>query len=267
MKTLFLGDIVGKSGKEAIKRHLPQLISEFEIDFTVINVENAANGFGVTKKICHDLFDYGADALTLGNHAFDNDEVFTFIDHEPRLIRPCNYPKGTPGKGASCLTGKNGEQVLVINVLGRVFMQPFDCPFISTENQIGEAALGREFDATILDIHAEASAEKQAIGRYFDGRVTLAVGTHTHVPTADARVLPKGSAYMTDAGMCGDYDSVIGMKANEPIRRFVTGLRSKKYEPADGGGAVCGVIVESDPATGLARSVRPVRRGRGIENI
>ena len=264
MKLLFLGDIVGKSGREAVKRHLPGLIDKYGFDFTVVNAENAAGGFGVNKKICHTLFDCGVDAITLGNHAFDNDDIYKFIDSEPRLIRPCNYPKGTPGRGASVLTGPQGHRVLVINTMGRVFMPPLDCPFSAVEAQIGDAPLGDAFDAILIDVHAEASSEKQSFGFHFDGRATLVVGTHTHVPTADYRILPGGTAYQTDAGMCGDYHSIIGMQPQEPLNRFLTGIRSGRHEPATGEGSVCGVGVETDPETGLAKKIFPIRKGGAL---
>jgi metallophosphoesterase (TIGR00282 family) len=228
----------------------------------VINAENAAAGFGVTEKICNQLFELGADVLTLGNHAWDQRETLSFIDREPRLLRPANYPVGsTPGAGANLYDLPDGRRVFVMNVMGNLFMESLDDPFTAVERELAAAPLGMVADAVIIDFHGEATSEKMAMGAFCDGRASLVVGTHTHVPTADARVLPGGTAYQTDAGMCGDYDSVIGMDKEEPLRRFTTRMRSGRFEPATGDATLCGVFVETDDATGLALRCEPIRLG------
>ncbi|MEM6602927.1 MAG: TIGR00282 family metallophosphoesterase [Pseudomonadota bacterium] len=260
MKILFLGDIVGRHAREKIYDTLPGYIEAHQIDFTIINAENAAGGFGITQKISQDLFDAGADALTMGNHTWDNREIYGFIDKQPRLIRPANYPKGTPGYGASMLQSKQGMNVLVVNLLGRVFMHPvLDCPFEVIDRELIGAALGEYCDAIIVDMHAEATSEKQSIGYYLDGRVSAVIGSHTHVPTADEKILPKGTAYQTDAGMCGVYDSVLGMDKQEPLSRFTTKLNSGRYKPAEGKATLCGAIIQTDDKTGLATDIERIK--------
>ncbi|MBR9824328.1 MAG: TIGR00282 family metallophosphoesterase [Alphaproteobacteria bacterium] len=262
MRFAFFGDIVGKTGRKAVEAHLPGLRERLSLDFVVINAENAAAGFGITERIANQLFDMGADALTLGNHAWDQREALSYIEREPRLLRPANYPVGsTPGKGANLFESASGHRVLVMNVMGNLFMETLDDPFAAVERELAGAPLGEVADAVIVDIHAEATSEKNAMGVFCDGRASLVVGTHTHVPTADARVLPGGTGYQTDAGMCGDYDSVIGMDKEEPLRRFTTRMRTARFEPATGEGTLCGTFVETDPATGLARRVEPIRIG------
>lgn len=256
MKILFLGDVVGRCGRERLYQKLPDMIAKNAIDFTIVNAENAASGFGITQKIFQEMVDVGVDAITMGNHTWDNREIFGFIDKQPRLIRPANYPVGTAGRGASLLQTKDGRNVLVINLLGRVFMHPvLNCPFESLDKELEYAKLGEFCDAIIIDMHAEATSEKQALGFYADGRVSLVVGTHTHVPTADTKILPLGTAYQTDAGMCGDYNSVLGMKHHEPVQRFVTKMNSSRYTPAEGTATLCGVIVTTDDKTGLATDI------------
>ncbi len=261
MKLLFLGDVVGRAGRDAVVRELPRLRDRLSIDFAVVNGENAAGGFGITREICHDLFDAGADAITLGNHAWDQREALAFIDGEPRLIRPVNYPPGTPGKGVGLFATASGKQVLVMNALGRVFMQALDDPFAAVDRELSQARLREVADAVIVDIHAEATSEKMSMGHFCDGRASLVVGTHSHVPTADAQIFPGGTAYQTDAGACADYDSVIGMDKDEPLRRFTTGISQGRMSPANGPATVCGVYVETNDATGLAVRVEPVRVG------
>jgi 2',3'-cyclic-nucleotide 2'-phosphodiesterase len=262
MRLAFFGDIVGKTGRRAIEDHLPRVRKALQLDFVVINAENAAAGFGVTERICNQLFDLGADVLTLGNHAWDQRETLTFIDREPRLLRPANYPVGsTPGAGANLYDLPDGRRVFVMNVMGSLFMETLDDPFTAVERELAAAPLGMVADAAIVDFHGEATSEKMAMGVFCDGRASLVVGTHTHVPTADARVLPGGTAYQTDAGMCGDYDSVIGMDKEEPLRRFTTRMRSGRFEPATGEATMCGVFVETDDATGLAVRCEPIRLG------
>lgn len=261
MKLLFLGDVVGRAGRDAVVRELPRLRDRLSIDFAVVNGENAAGGFGITREICHDLFDAGADAITLGNHAWDQREALSFIDGEPRLIRPINYPPGTPGKGVGLFATASGKQVLVMNALGRVFMQSLDDPFAAVDRELSQARLREVADAAIVDMHAEATSEKMSMGHFCDGRVSLVVGTHSHVPTADAQIFPGGTAYQTDAGACADYNSVIGMDKEEPLRRFTTGISQGRMSPANGPATVCGVYVETNDATGLALRIEPVRVG------
>jgi len=265
MRILFLGDVVGRPGRECVTSLLPGLVARWSLDLVVVNGENAAGGFGITEAIYEDLLAAGADAITLGNHAFDQREALVFIERAPALVRPMNYPPGTPGRGAAIVEAKNGARVLVLNVMGRVFMDPLDDPFASLDRALDGAALGHVVDAVIVDVHAETTSEKQAIGHYCDGRATLVVGTHTHVPTADHRVLAGGTAYMTDAGMCGAYDGVIGMDKEEPLRRFTRKLASARFEPAAGPATLSGVAVETDDRTGLARRVAAVRLGAGLE--
>ncbi len=261
MRLLFLGDVVGRTGRRAVLDALPKLITRFKLDFVVVNGENAAGGFGITESITDELLSAGADCVTLGNHAFDQKEALVFIARQPRLIRPLNFPKGTPGAGAGLFKAKNGAEVLVINALGRVFMTELDCPFRAIDAETTACRLKEGADAIFIDFHAEATSEKEALAYFLDGRVTGVVGTHTHVPTADHRVLPNGTAYMSDGGMCGDYNSVLGMDTEEPINRFLTRIPRQRFEPADGPATVSGFCIDVDDATGLARACAPLRLG------
>ena len=240
---------------------LPWLRRQLALDFVVVNAENAAAGFGLTESICNDLFEAGADVLTTGNHVWDKREIIEYIDREPRLLRPLNYPDGTPGAGVGSFETADGARVLVVNAMLRLFMDPLDDPFRAVDAALSASPLGYAADFVLVDAHGEASSEKMAMGHALDGRASLVVGTHTHVPTADTMILAGGTAYQTDAGMCGDYDSVIGMKKEAPVARFTTKMPSARLEPADGDATVCGVFVESDPGTGLARRVEAVRVG------
>jgi len=264
MNLLFMGDIVGRAGRDAVIGRLPGLRESLALDFVVANGENAAAGFGITAKICKSFFDAGVDVVTTGNHVWDQREIIKFIDSEPRLLRPGNYPPGTPGRGAGVFEATRGRKVLVLHVMCRLFMNPLDDPFVSVEAELAKHQLGATVDAALLDIHGEASSEKQALGLIADGRVSLAVGSHTHVPTADARIMPKGTAYQTDAGMCGDYDSVIGNDKAIATRRFTSKLPGERLKPATGEGTLCGVFVETDDKTGLARRIKPIRLGGGL---
>lgn len=261
MRALVLGDIVGRAGRKAVERHLPALKGRYKPDFTIINAENSAGGFGITEAIYADLMALGADAVTLGNHGFDQREALVFIERAPALVRPINYPNGTPGRGAALIENAAGKTCLVINALGRIFMEPLDDPFAAIDDAITACPLVSGVDMILVDFHAEATSEKQALAHFLDGRATLVAGTHTHVPTADHRVLPGGTAYISDLGMTGDYDSVIGMGKDEPISRFVSRIPSARFEPAMGEATICGVVVEADPKTGLALSIDPVRTG------
>jgi len=221
LRILFVGDVVGRSGRTAVSELLPGMIRDFHLDLVVVNGENAAGGFGITEAIYQEFIDAGADAVTLGNHAWDQREALVFIERAPRLIRPVNYPKGTPGRGAALVETKNGKHALVINAMGRIFMDAMDDPFAAVEREISACPLRSGADAVIVDMHCEASSEKQAMGYFCDGRASLVIGTHTHVPTADHRIMPAGTAFMTDAGMTGDFESVIGMNKDEPLNRFL----------------------------------------------
>ncbi len=261
MRLLFLGDVVGRAGRKVVIERLPAMRERLAADFVIVNGENAAGGVGITEQIFEELRAAGADVVTLGNHAWDQREALIFINRHDRLIRPVNYPPGTPGRGAGLFTAANGAQVLVINVMGRVFMDALDCPFQAIERELAACPLAQAADAIFIDFHAEASSEKQAMGFFVDGRASVVVGTHTHVPTADARILPGSTAYMTDAGMCGDYNSIIGVEKDEPLRRFLTKIPSGRFEPAAGEATICGALIEIDATTGLALSITPVREG------
>jgi metallophosphoesterase (TIGR00282 family) len=265
MRILFIGDIVGRSGRTIVHERLPGLIAGWKLDLVVINGENAAGGFGITETIYNELIDSGADAITLGNHSWDQREALVFIERAPRLIRPVNYPKGTPGRGAALVDCKNGQRALVINAMGRVYMDAMDDPFAGVEREISACPLGDAADAIVVDMHCEATSEKQAMGYFCDGRASLVVGTHTHVPTSDHRILAGGTAFQTDAGMTGDFDSVIGMVKDEPLSRFLRKLPGSKFEAAGGPATMCGVAVETDDKTGLAKKVGAVRIGGLLE--
>jgi metallophosphoesterase (TIGR00282 family) len=261
MHILFCGDVVGRTGREAILRHVPRLRDELALDFVVVNGENAAHGFGITAEMCAEFYAAGVDVLTTGNHVWDKRDIIAAIDGDPRLLRPANVPPGTPGRGEAVFALPDGRRVLVVNVMARVFMDPLDCPFIAVGGALDAHPLGREVDAALVDIHGEATSEKMAMGHFADGRASLVVGTHSHVPTADAQILPGGTAYQSDAGMCGDYDSVIGMRKGPAVARFLRKMPGERMEPADGEATLCGLVVETDDATGLARRVAPLRLG------
>ena len=261
MRLAFFGDIMGRSGRHALAEHLPRLRRRLALDFVVVNAENAAGGFGVTAKICEDLYEMGVDVITTGNHAFDQRDDLAIYDRDDRLLRPANFPSSNPGKGAGLFRTHDDRQVLVVHLHGQRFMNPMDDPVPALEREMAQIQLGREADAIIVDMHAEASSEKYSLAQYLDGRVSFVVGTHTHVPTADAQILPRGTAFQCDAGMCGDYDSVIGMEKSGPISRFVTKLPGPRLEPASGPGTVCGVYVVTNDKTGLATSIEPIRVG------
>src|SRR4249919_2555424 len=231
MRILFIGDIVGRSGRTIVTERLPALISDWKLDLVVVNGENAAGGFGITEVIYNELVDAGADAITLGNHAWDQREALVFIERAPRLIRPLNFPKGTPGRGAALVNAKNGKRALVVNAMGRIFMDPLDDPFAAVERELAACPLKQTADAIIIDMHGEATSEKQAMGHFCDGRASLVVGTHTHAPTADHQILPGGTGYISDVGMSGDYDSVIGMAKDEPLNRFLHRISTSRFEP------------------------------------
>lgn len=265
MRILFIGDVVGRAGRAIVNQKLPGLISDWKLDLVVLNGENSAGGFGITENIFREFIDSGVDVVTLGNHAWDQREALVFIERCPQLVRPINYPKGTPGRGVAMIDAKNGARVLVINAMGRIFLDPLDDPFTAIDRELDLCALKRDADAILVDFHAEVTSEKQAMGHFLDGRVSVVVGTHTHVPTGDHRILPGGTAFQTDAGMTGDYDSVIGMVKDEPLSRFLRRIPSSKFEAAIGPATLCGLAVETDDATGLAQKVSAVRIGARLD--
>ena len=259
MNILFLGDIVGKPGRDAVTERLGFLRAQLKLDLVIANGENAAGGFGITRVIAEELFGAGVDVITTGNHWADQKEILAYIETEDRILRPANYPKGTPGKGANLYQTAAGS-VLVVNVMGRVFMDALDDPFAAAERELSACALGEGADAIVVDVHAEATSEKMAMGHFCDGRASLVVGSHQHVPTADAQILPGGTAFQCDAGACADYDSVIGMEKFEPLNRFTRKLPGNRFTPALGPATLCGVFVETS-AKGLASRIEPVRVG------
>jgi metallophosphoesterase (TIGR00282 family) len=265
MRILFIGDIVGRSGRAIVLERLPALIRDWKLDFVAINGENAAGGFGITEPIYHELVDVGADVITGGNHSWDQKEALVFIERAPKLLRPINFPPGTPGRGAAMIEARSGARVLVVNLMGRIFMDPLDDPFAAIERELSACALRRDADAIVVDMHCEATSEKQSMGHFCDGRASLVVGTHTHAPTADHQILPRGTAFISDVGMTGDYDSVIGMNKDEPLNRFVRRIGAARFEPALGPATLCGVAVETDDATGLAHRIGAVRLGGRLE--
>jgi len=266
MRILMCGDVVGKTGRQVLEQHLATLRQQLELDMVVVNGENAAHGFGITEKICTSFYDLGVDVITTGNHVWDSRPIMNYIDGDEKLLRPINYPPGTPGKGMVHYKTKSGKRVVVINAMCRLFMDALDDPFQAIEAALQNLHLGRNVDAILVDFHGEASSEKQALGVILDGRVTAVVGTHTHVPTADGRILSGGTAYQTDLGMTGDYDSVIGMKKKVASQRFVTKLSPGRLEPADGEATLSGVFIETDDASGLSLRLQPLRIGGQLYN-
>lgn len=266
MKLLYLGDVMGRAGRTAVAERLPKLRADWGLDFVVVNGENATAGAGLSAAHAKGLLEAGADCLTLGDHAFDQKEMMSFIEQEPRILRPLNFARSAPGKGARVFTATNGRKVLVAQALGQVFMKrPFDDPFSALETVLKTHPLGGVVQAAIVDIHCEATSEKMAVGHWCDGKASLVVGTHTHVPTADAQILNAGTAYLSDAGMCGDYNSVIGMEKTEPLRRFVTGMPKARFEPAAGEATLSGAYVETDDRTGLATKISMIRIGGRLQ--
>ncbi|NDF11474.1 MAG: TIGR00282 family metallophosphoesterase [Proteobacteria bacterium] len=266
MRVLFCGDVVGKSGRRAIDQHLPFLKKKLKIDLAIVNGENAASGFGFTHAICEGFLKAGANVITGGDHVFDKSEIFSFIGNYPSFLRPANFPEKTPGKGFSVFETPTGAKVLVIHVLGQVFMKyQLDSPFSTVDAILKNYKLGGNVKAIIVDIHAEATSEKMGLAQYLDGRVSLVVGSHTHIPTADAQIFTQGTAFQCDAGMCGDYDSVIGFDPKVPLQGFIDKYRSDRMEPANGDPTLCGTFVEIDDMTGLAKKISPVRIGGRLQ--
>ena len=265
MKIIYLGDVVGKSGRNAVHDNLDKLSRLFSPDFVIINGENSAHGFGITGKICRDFFEAGIDVITLGNHSWDQPDTAQYIGSEPRLLRPLNFPENTPGMGKGIFSTKKGEKILVVQVMGQLFMPPVEDLFPSLELALKSVVLGNHISAIVVDVHAEASSEKMAVGHFLDGRVSLVIGSHTHVPTADGQILPGGTAYQTDAGMCGDYNSIIGMKIDSALKRFTNKKSKPPLQPADGEGTICGVFLETDDKTGKAIKLCPIKLGGRLQ--
>jgi len=267
LRILLIGDVIGRPGRDVISAELKGLRERLALDFVILNGENAAGGFGLTRAVANDLFALGVDVLTTGNHWLDQREILTFINDEDRILRPINYPPGTPGRGANLYQTRSGASILVINPMGRVFMDSLDDPFAAVGRELDACPLGEGADAIVVDMHAEATSEKMAMGHFCDGRASLVVGTHSHVPTADAQIFPGGTAYQTDAGATADYDSVIGMEKHEPLQRFTKKISTGRMTPAMGPATLCGVFVETDDKTGLAKRVSPVRVGGRLMQV
>ncbi|WP_420558599.1 TIGR00282 family metallophosphoesterase [Roseovarius sp.] len=262
MRILYLGDVMGRAGRQAVAERLSGLRQAWKLDFVVVNGENATGGMGLSGAHAKALLEAGADCLTLGDHAFDQKDMLQFIEGESRIVRPLNFAKGAPGRGAAVFSDARGRKVMVAQVLGQVFMKrAFDDPFSAVDTVMRAHVPGGAVQASLIDIHCEATSEKMGMGHYCDGRASIVVGSHTHVPTADAQLLPGGTAFQSDAGMCGDYLSVIGMEKTEPMRRFVTGMGKERFTPALGEVTLCGLYVETDDATGKATRVEMVREG------
>lgn len=257
MNILFIGDIVGSPGRGAVKELLPGLKKEYKLDFVVANAENAAGGSGITARVADELFDSGVDVLTSGDHIWKKKEIFEIINQNERILRPINFPLAAPGKGSGVFTAGNGKKIAVINVQGRVFMEALECPFRTTREEVEK--ISRETKIIIVDIHAEATSEKVALGRYLDGKVSAVFGTHTHIQTADEKILPAETAYITDVGMTGPYDSVIGRRVEDVLERFLT-LVPVRFEVADGDVQLHGAVVEIEDKTGRANSIVRIQR-------
>lgn len=260
MKVLMLGDAVGRQGRNAVINNLPILRREFAPDFIIVNGENASHGFGITPKICEEFFLAGIDVITTGNHVWDRKEIIPYIAKENRVLRPYNLPSGTIGNGYG-IYSKGGKKVAVVQVLGNIFMGAAGLAAEAARGVMDKIELIKTADVIVVDFHADATSEKYCMGHLLDGKVSLVAGTHTHIPTADLHIMEKGTAFICDLGMCGPYDSVIGMKKSGPVSRFVNSINSNHFEPASGSASICGVLVETDDKTGLAKSVRQIIYG------
>ena len=263
MRILFLGDVVGRSGRRQLFAYINKIVSKLKIDFTIVNAENSAHGFGINPSVSEKFFKYPVDVITTGDHIWDQMTIKSYLQEELRILRPVNYNKYNDGIGAKVFTANNGKKVLVVNLLGNLFIEREELgnPFVAITEILKKYTLGLNVDAIFIDIHAEATSEKMSLANYVDGKVSAVVGTHTHIPTGDAHILPLGTAFQSDAGMCGDYDSSIGMKKQASIDRFFNPTIHNRLEPAEGEATICGVIVETDDKTGLAKSIEPLRIG------
>ena len=266
MNILFLGDIMGRSGREVVFRELPNLKRNLEIDIVIINGENAAGGFGITPKICEEFYELGVQVITSGNHIWDKKDIIPYINRDKNLLRPANYPLSVPGQGNTVVEDSFGRKLLVINVMGRLFMDPLNDPIEAIEKTIEGINLGANINAIVVDVHGEATSEKMSIGHILDGRVSLVVGTHTHIPTSDTQILPGGTGYQSDAGMCGDYDSVIGGEKNGWKERFRSKMPSGRIGASEGEGTLCGIFLKTDERTGLAQNLEPIIIGPRLIN-
>src|SRR5579875_62678 len=264
MRLLLCGDVVGRAGRDAVVAELPRLRRTLALDLVVVNGENAAHGFGITDKLCEQLYGAGCDVITTGNHVWDRREIIDYIGGDSRLLRPANFPPGTPGRGHGIFATRGGRKVLVVNAMARLFMDAIDDPFAVVGKLLDENPLGA-VDAILVDFHGEATSEKTAMGYFCDGRASAVLGTHSHVPPADHRILPAGTAYVSDVGMCGDYDSVIGMQSAGAIARFLKKMPGERLQVAEGPATVCAAVVETDDATGLARRIALIRIGGRLE--
>lgn len=266
MRILFIGDIMGRAGREALEAYLPSLRGEVKPDVIIVNGENAAHGRGITEKICSQIYALGADCITSGNHIWDQREIIPYIARDQRLLRPANYPTGTPGSGLFRLELQDGRVIVIINLMARLFMDTLDDPFAMLEDMLKAHRLGGNCQAVFVDFHGEATSEKYSLAHHFDGRLSAVIGTHTHAPTADSHILPGGTAYMSDAGMTGDYDSVIGVRKDIAIFRFVRKMPGEPLVPASTNKTLCGVFIVTDDRTGKAVSIEPVRIGDTLSN-
>lgn len=261
MRILFVGDIMGRAGREALETWLPKLKNDLKIDVAIVNGENAAHGRGITEKFCKQFYDWGTDVITTGNHIWDQREIIAYIRRDPKLLRPANFPEGTPGNGYYLHEISEGRKILVVNMMARLFMDPMDDPFAKMESILGEYRMGQNCHAIFVDFHGEATSEKLCFGHHFSGRISGIIGTHTHVPTADAHVIAGGTAYMSDAGMSGDYDSVIGVRKDMAIGRFTKKMPGEPFIPASENKMLCGAVIVTDDNTGKALSIAPLRTG------
>lgn len=267
MRILFVGDVVGRSGRDAIDKHLPVLINNLKVDVAIVNGENSSHGIGISPDICKSFYASGTHCITGGNHSWGNKDIMTYIDRDPRLIRPINFPKALPGKGFYIHSLSDGRKILIVNALARTFMEPLDDPFTMTMELIQVHTLGKSVQAIFVDFHGEATSEKMAFGHYLDGKVSAVMGTHTHIPTADDHILNGGTAFMSDAGMTGDFDSVIGVKKDVPIQKFVKKISIDRMSPAEGEATLCGCLIETDDKTGLAKNIGRVCVGPRLKTV
>ena len=265
MRLLFVGDVLGRGGRDAVTKHLPTLKKNLNIDVAIVNGENAAHGVGITPPICEELYKAGADCITTGNHVWDQREIIPYIGRDPKLLRPLNFPKDTVGNGFYVHIIQNGERILIVNVMARLFMDCIDCPFTAMDDVLKNYKLGQNIDAIFIDFHGEATSEKMSFGHYLDGRVSAVVGTHTHIPTMDCQIFDSGTGYQSDAGMTGDYNSVIGVRKDIPIHRFVKKTPSERMVPADGEATLCGTFIETN-AKGVCTRIEPVIVGPRLQN-
>ncbi len=257
---------MGRSGREALARHLPELKEKLDYDVLIVNADNAAHGFGVTEKVAAELYACGADCITAGNHVWDQREMISYIERDKKVLRALNYPEGTPGRGVYIHTLYDGRKIAIMHVQGSLFMDALACPFRTMSDSLKPYVMGQNVHAVFVDFHAEITSEKMALGQYLDGKVSAVIGSHTHIPTADAHILTHGTAYQTDVGMTGDYnDTVIGMKKDVPINRFLKKVPRERMSPGEDDATLCGVFVVTNDSTGLAKQIKPIRLGGRLQ--